>query len=94
MRNGWLLPRPLRSVLRNLSLYPRISINGNLLLEAAELGDLFDARSWAGTIGSGFRWNVLNYGRILNNVRVQVWGIPATGGRLSTADGAPGQRSQ
>ena len=53
------------------SLYPRISINGNLLLEAAELGDLFDSRSWAGTIGPGFRWNVLNYGRILNNVRVQ-----------------------
>ena len=53
------------------SLYPRISINGNLLLEAAELGDLFDSRSWAGTIGPGFRWNVLNYGRIRNNVRVQ-----------------------
>jgi len=53
------------------ALYPRFSINGMMLLEAAEFGDVFDARSWGGTIGPGFRWNVLNYGRLLHNVQVQ-----------------------
>lgn len=52
-------------------LYPSISIDGALGYEAADLAKLFGPRSFFGTISPGFRWNVLNYGRIENNVRLQ-----------------------
>ena len=52
-------------------LYPQFSIAGTLSLEAAEFADLFDAASQAGAISPGFRWNILNYGRLRNNVRVE-----------------------
>jgi outer membrane protein TolC len=32
---------------------------------------LFEAKSFGGQIGPAFQWNILNYGRILNNVRLQ-----------------------
>jgi NodT family efflux transporter outer membrane factor (OMF) lipoprotein len=50
-------------------LYPRIAITGFIGLESENLASLFDGDSMAGSIGPGFQWNVLNYGRILNNVR-------------------------
>ena len=49
--------------------YPRIAITGFIGLESEDLRNLFDQAALAGTIGPGFQWNVLNYGRILNNVR-------------------------
>ncbi len=52
-------------------LYPRISINGTMAWEAAEFSDVFKSSAFGGSIGPGFRWNVLNYGRLLNNIRVQ-----------------------
>src|SRR5437667_2222488 len=52
-------------------LYPTISINGNLGYEATDLSKLFETKSFLGTITPGFRWNIVNYGRILNNVRLQ-----------------------
>lgn len=52
-------------------LYPAISINGTLTMEAANVGRLFAPDAWQGSVGPGFRWNVLNYGRIRNMVRVQ-----------------------
>jgi NodT family efflux transporter outer membrane factor (OMF) lipoprotein len=53
-------------------LYPHISINGTFGWAAADFGDLFDGnRSTFGGIGPAFRWDVLNYGRIVNNVRAQ-----------------------
>lgn len=52
-------------------LYPSFSINGLAMQEAAQFEDLFKSGAFAGNIGAGFRWNVLNYGRLLNNVRVQ-----------------------
>jgi outer membrane protein TolC len=52
-------------------LYPTIYINGTLGYEAPSLSKLFESRSFAGTISPGFKWNILNYGRIVNNVRVQ-----------------------
>ncbi len=52
-------------------LYPHIAITGTIGLEAQEFNDLFGWPSVAGSIGPGFRWNVLNYGRILNNVRAE-----------------------
>ena len=52
-------------------LYPTISIDGTLGWEAADLNKLFDSKSFFGALSPGFRWNVLNYGRIENNVRLQ-----------------------
>jgi NodT family efflux transporter outer membrane factor (OMF) lipoprotein len=52
-------------------LYPTIFINGTIGLEAEDLSKLFESRSFAGTITPNFKWNILNYGRIVNNVRLQ-----------------------
>lgn len=52
--------------------YPRFSLLGELGVAAEQFGDLFDTpRSMFGSITPSFRWDILNYGRILNNVRVQ-----------------------
>jgi outer membrane protein TolC len=50
-------------------LYPHISIVGTGAWEAEKLGDLFKGSAFGGTVGPAFRWNVLNYGRLLNNIR-------------------------
>ena len=52
-------------------LYPHFSISGSISLNAMEFADLFDADSIAGSVGPSFRWNILNYGRLVNNIRVQ-----------------------
>jgi len=52
-------------------LYPTIYINGTIGLEAADLTKLFESRSFVGTITPSVKWNILNYGRILNNVHLQ-----------------------
>lgn len=52
-------------------LYPHISINGTMGWEAAQFSDLFKSSAFTGAIGPSLRWNVLNYGRLLNNIRVQ-----------------------
>ncbi|HMF14252.1 MAG TPA: efflux transporter outer membrane subunit, partial [Gemmataceae bacterium] len=52
-------------------LYPTIFINGNLGWESQDLAHLFESRSFVGNITPNFKWNVLNYGRIANNVRLQ-----------------------
>jgi NodT family efflux transporter outer membrane factor (OMF) lipoprotein len=50
-------------------LYPAFTINGNLSVQAFSLSELFSSSATAGNIGPSFNWNVLNYGRIANNVR-------------------------
>jgi NodT family efflux transporter outer membrane factor (OMF) lipoprotein len=52
-------------------LYPALFINGTLGWEAQDIAHLFDTKSFFGTITPTFRWNILNYGRILNNVHLQ-----------------------
>ena len=52
-------------------LYPHISINGMMAWEAEHFSDVFKSSAFGGTIGPSLRWNVLNYGRLLNNIRVQ-----------------------
>jgi NodT family efflux transporter outer membrane factor (OMF) lipoprotein len=53
-------------------LYPHISLTGTIGLEAEHFDDLFDTpESMFGNIGPGIRWDVLNYGRLINGVRVQ-----------------------
>lgn len=52
-------------------LYPHFSLNGTFGVEAEKFGDLFSGQSstFAG-VGPSFRWDLLNYGRLINNVRV------------------------
>jgi NodT family efflux transporter outer membrane factor (OMF) lipoprotein len=52
-------------------LYPHFTITGSIFLDAANFKDLFDPRSFAGNVGPTFNWNILNYGRLVNNIRVQ-----------------------
>lgn len=51
--------------------YPSLAITGNIAVQAENFGDLFDWQSRTGRIGPGIQWNVLNYGRIRNRVRVE-----------------------
>lgn len=52
-------------------LYPRFAITGFVGYQAANLSDLFQKNSFNGSVGPGFQWNILNYGRIRNNVRAE-----------------------
>lgn len=52
-------------------LYPSIAIAGTLGFSSPEFTSLFSSRAFQGTIGPSFQWNILNYGRIRNNVRLQ-----------------------
>src|SRR5262249_1671210 len=52
-------------------LYPTIAINGTLGVEAQSVSKLFESSSFFGTIMPDLKWNILNYGRILNNVHLQ-----------------------
>jgi NodT family efflux transporter outer membrane factor (OMF) lipoprotein len=51
--------------------YPQISIEGTLGVSSKEVRNLFKGDSLRGEIGPGFQWNILNYGRIRNNVLYQ-----------------------
>jgi NodT family efflux transporter outer membrane factor (OMF) lipoprotein len=57
-------------------LYPSFSLLGSIGVQSSDTGmsdagDLFDGDSLFYSAGPAFRWNILNYGRIKNNVRVQ-----------------------
>jgi len=52
-------------------LLPAFSINGAIDYQASKFSDMFSPAALAGSVGPSFRWNILNYGRIANNVRVQ-----------------------
>ena len=52
-------------------LYPAFSINGNFGYTANNFPDLFKNTAFNGSVGPSFQWNLLNYGRIVNNVRYQ-----------------------
>ncbi|WP_428305121.1 efflux transporter outer membrane subunit [Lacipirellula sp.] len=51
--------------------YPALSLTGTLGWQAANLSDLFKSSSLNSSVGPVFQWNILNYGRIRNNVRFQ-----------------------
>jgi NodT family efflux transporter outer membrane factor (OMF) lipoprotein len=57
-------------------LYPALSLTGSFggaasTVPHATLGDVFTGRGIAFGFGPSFSWNILNYGQITNNVRVQ-----------------------
>src|SRR5208283_3210425 len=47
------------------------SINGTIGYSAQNLSDLFQPQALTGSVGPGFTWNIFNYGRLLNNKRLQ-----------------------
>ena len=51
--------------------YPAITISGTLGWQATRLPDLFTPQGFNSNIGPSFQWQLLNYGRIINNVRAQ-----------------------
>ncbi len=56
-------------------LYPRFTLAGSVGFRTSDLAgsssDLFDSGNTTGFLGPFFSWNVFNYGRIQNNIRVQ-----------------------
>jgi NodT family efflux transporter outer membrane factor (OMF) lipoprotein len=52
-------------------LYPAFAISGTLGYQASHLPRLFGSTAFNGSVGPSFQWNILNYGRIVNNVRFQ-----------------------
>ncbi len=52
-------------------LLPQFSIKGTINYSAQKFGDLFNNSSLAGVLAPGFTWNLLNYGRLANNVILQ-----------------------
>jgi NodT family efflux transporter outer membrane factor (OMF) lipoprotein len=53
------------------ALYPQISIGGGLGWEAENFKDLFGGKAFQGVVGPSFNWAILNYGRLLSNIRAQ-----------------------
>ena len=51
--------------------YPRLSVNGFIGYVANDFNDLFRSDSLTTFVLPSLQWNILNYGRILNNVRAQ-----------------------
>jgi NodT family efflux transporter outer membrane factor (OMF) lipoprotein len=51
--------------------YPQIALNGTLGWSSEDLNNLFTKNSFRGTAGPSFQWNILNYGRLANNVDYQ-----------------------
>lgn len=52
-------------------LYPQFILSGAIGLQASSGNDLFSSDSGTGLLSAGVVWNLFNYGRIKNNVRVQ-----------------------
>jgi outer membrane protein TolC len=52
-------------------LYPRLSVNGFLGYVADDFQELIQPSSFTGFVIPQLSWNVLNYGRIANNIRAQ-----------------------
>jgi NodT family efflux transporter outer membrane factor (OMF) lipoprotein len=52
-------------------LYPAFNLLGTIGLSSLNSSNFFDSNSVTGQAGASFRWNILNYGRIKNDVRVQ-----------------------
>jgi NodT family efflux transporter outer membrane factor (OMF) lipoprotein len=52
-------------------LYPHIALLGTIGYDAETFSEMFSPGSFLGRIGPSLRWDILNYGRLLNGIRVQ-----------------------
>lgn len=53
------------------NLYPSFAISGSLGLAGEGFSDMFEGGATTGFLSPFFHWNIFNYGRIKNDVRVQ-----------------------
>ncbi len=51
--------------------YPTFFLNGTVSYSAEQFQHVFSPRALNATVGPTFQWNLLNYGRLVNNVRAQ-----------------------
>ena len=68
-------------------LYPHFAINGLIEWRSTDFANLIGPGSTAGTIGPGFSWKILNYGRI-RNLSARARGEVCRVGLRLPADGA------
>jgi NodT family efflux transporter outer membrane factor (OMF) lipoprotein len=52
-------------------LLPHFSLTGSIGYESSRFNNLLNSSSLVGSGGPSVRWDILNYGRLINNVRVQ-----------------------
>ena len=52
-------------------MYPHIAVTGSIGVAASQCGNLFEGQSLQGNVGPSLQWNILNYGRLVNNIRQQ-----------------------
>lgn len=52
-------------------LYPHIAITGTIAVSSEKFSNLLQNEAVNGSLGPSFRWNILNYGRLRNNIRLQ-----------------------
>jgi NodT family efflux transporter outer membrane factor (OMF) lipoprotein len=52
-------------------LYPQLSLLGTISLSSQGLSNIFDSGSLAFEVGPSFRWNILHFGRINQNIEIQ-----------------------
>ena len=52
-------------------LYPTFTLNGSMDWQASTFKGLFSSNAFGGSVGPQFSWNILNYGRLRNNVLYQ-----------------------
>ena len=50
---------------------PQLTIRGNISVEARDASVLYSANSLAHSVGPGFRWNFLNFGRLKRNIEAR-----------------------
>lgn len=50
-------------------LYPHIGVTGTIGVASERVDRLFTSPAFQGSVGPSFQWNILNYGRLLNNIR-------------------------
>lgn len=51
--------------------YPQLAITGQIAYQAENFSELFNGPSFTGMIGPGFRWNILQYGRLRSAVQIE-----------------------
>jgi NodT family efflux transporter outer membrane factor (OMF) lipoprotein len=53
------------------ALYPAFTVSGTLGWQASTFAGLFSPDAFNSNVGPSFRWDLLNYGRLVNNIRLQ-----------------------
>lgn len=50
--------------------YPQFTIRGDFAVDTRDLANWFTSQSIMHSVGPSFRWNILNFGRVLNNIEI------------------------